>query len=86
VIFKSQKKIREFKHFLKIMRVRTEGVFKMHSEDDDFNLPIAFQQRRHEQKIEGLLADLMKNWRLKERVRCTVGSIDITLNLKFCSR
>lgn len=49
------------------MRVRTEGVFKMHNEDDDYNLPIAFQQRRHEQKIE-MLADLMKNWRLKERV------------------
>jgi hypothetical protein len=52
------------------MRVRrsAEGVFKMHSEDDDYNLPVAFQQRRHEQRIEGLLAEIMKNWRLKERV------------------
>lgn len=50
------------------MRVRTEGVFKMHSEDDDYNLPIAFQQRRHEQ-IEGFVADLMKNWRLKSKER-----------------
>lgn len=49
--------------------MRTEGLFKYHSEDDDYNLPIAFQQRRHEQKIEGFLADqMMKNWRLKERV------------------
>lgn len=50
------------------MRVRTEGVFKMHSEDDDYNLPMSFQQRRHEQKIEGLLAEVTRNWRLKERV------------------
>lgn len=50
------------------MRVHAEGVFKMHCEDDDYNLPIALQQRRHEQKIEGLLADIMRNWRLKERV------------------
>lgn len=49
------------------MRVREEGVFKMHSEDDDYNLPIAFQQRRYEPRIEGFLTDL-KNWRLKERV------------------
>lgn len=54
------------------MRVRTEGVFKMHNEDDDMNLPLAFQQRRHEQKIEGLLVDIMKNWRLKERVSFVV--------------
>lgn len=48
------------------MRVRTEGVFKMHSEDDDFNLPIAFQRRR---QIEGFAVDLMKNWRLKSKER-----------------
>lgn len=49
------------------MRVRREGVFKMHSEDDDYNLPITFQQRRHEQRTELVLADLMKNWRLKSQ-------------------
>jgi hypothetical protein len=52
------------------MRVRAEGIFKMHSEDDDYNLPITFHQSRHE-PIESFLVDLMKNWRLKskERVR-----------------
>lgn len=40
----------------------------MHCEDDDYNLPIALQERRHGQKIEGLLEDIMRNWRLKERV------------------
>lgn len=50
------------------MRVRSEGVFKMHCEDDDLNLPIAFQQRRHEQKIEGLLEELgTKSWRQKSQ-------------------
>lgn len=50
----------------------------MHSEDDDLVLPLAFSQRRHEQKIEGLLADIMKqNWRLKERVSrcCFIGNL-----------
>lgn len=54
------------------MRDRSEGVFKMHSEDDDYNLPIAFQHRL-DHRIEGLLEELaMKNWRnqksQKERV------------------
>lgn len=53
------------------MRVKQEeGIFKYHSEDDDFGLPLAFQQRRHDQPIETLLSNLVtKNWRLKERVR-----------------
>jgi hypothetical protein len=68
------------------MRVRSEGVFKMHSEDDDVNLPLAFQQRRHEQKIEGLLADIMKNWRLKERVRCLFVIVSWNFKFKFCFR
>lgn len=58
------------------MRVRREGIFKMHSEDDDNNLPIAFQQRRHEQRIENVLADV-KAWRTKsqkERVSCCEAS------------
>lgn len=45
----------------------------MHSEDDDINLPLAFHQRRHEQRSEGeILTDISKssNWRLKERVSC----------------
>lgn len=45
----------------------------MHSEDDDYNLPIAFQQRRHE-PIEGFVADLMKNWRLKSKERVSLLS------------
>lgn len=45
-----------------------EGVFIMHQEDDDESLPIVFYQRRHMQKIEGLLSDIIRNWRLKERV------------------
>lgn len=45
----------------------------MHSEDDDYNLPITFQQRRHEQRTELVLADLMKNWRLKsQKVRLSL--------------
>lgn len=50
------------------MRVKQEGIFKMHSEDDDFNLPLTFTQRRHEQPIEGSVNLMIKNWRLKERV------------------
>ena len=50
------------------MRVKEEGVFKMHREDDDVNLPIAFCERRHEQPIEGNANLIVKNWRLKERV------------------
>lgn len=53
------------------MRVKEEGIFKMHSEDDDYDLPLTFSQRRHE-PIEGA-ANLIKNWRLKERVRCCCG-------------
>lgn len=49
------------------MRNRPEGIFKMHSEDDDYNLPLALQ-RRHE-PMEGFVADLMKNWRLKSKER-----------------
>lgn len=68
------------------MRVRTEGVFKMHSEDDDINLPLAFQQRRHEPRIEGILADIMKNWRLKERVSvCCCNQPFPYFELYFCA-
>lgn len=53
------------------MRVKEEGVFKMHSEDKDELLPIVFTQRRHEQPpMESNLAVLIKNWRLRERVSC----------------
>lgn len=51
------------------MRVKEEGVFKMHSEDDDASLPIAFSLRRHEQPpMDVNLASMIKHWRLKERV------------------
>lgn len=53
----------------------------MHSEDDDYNLPIAFQQRRHEPRVDTFFADLMKNWRLKERVSCFVfASVPVVIN------
>lgn len=50
------------------MRVKEEGIFKMHSEDDDYSLPLAFTHRRHENNIEGSANLMIKNWRLKERV------------------
>jgi hypothetical protein len=50
------------------MRVKEEGVFKMHREDDDVNLPLAFSERRHEQPIDGNANLMIKNWRLKDRV------------------
>lgn len=51
------------------MRVKEEGIFKMHSEDDDYNLPLSFTHRRHEQQaIDGASNLMVKNWRLKERV------------------
>ena len=53
------------------MRVKEEGIFKMHSEDDDYNLPLSFTHRRHEQQAIDSASNLMvKNWRLKERVSC----------------
>lgn len=51
----------------------------MHSEDDDYNLPIAFHQRRHE-PIEGFVADLMKNWRLKSKERVSLLSLAMQTN------
>lgn len=54
------------------MRVKEEGIFKMHSEDDDYNLPLSFTHRRHEQQATDGASNLMvKNWRLKERVSIT---------------
>lgn len=55
------------------MRVKEEGIFKMHSEDDDYALPLAFIHRRHEhQSAEGSTNLVIKNWRLKERVSRTI--------------
>lgn len=53
------------------MRVKEEGIFKMHSEDKDELLPVAFMQRRHEHEppMENNNLILIKNWRLRERVR-----------------
>lgn len=51
------------------MRVKPEGVFKMHNEHEDALLPISFSQRRHEEPpLDINLANMIKHWRLKERV------------------
>lgn len=67
------------------MRVKPEGVFKMHNEDDDALLPISFNQRRHEQPpLDVNLASMIKHWRLKERVRAKkkiVAKVDFLIVL-----
>lgn len=69
------------------MRVKQEGVFKMHSEDDDASLPISFTQRRHEQPpLNVNLASMIKHWRLKERVSLLLPCWEFPiLNLFFSS-
>lgn len=48
--------------------MKYEGVFKMHSEDDDYNLPISYQNMLYDRFDDFIILDC-KNWRLKERVR-----------------
>ena len=53
----------------------TEEMRKMQAEIefDDYNLPLSFQQRRHDQPIVGIDSQLVsRNWRLKERVSINV--------------
>lgn len=53
----------------------------MHREDDDVNLPIAFCERRHEQPIEGNANLIVKNWRLKERMKTVSVALVLCLNV-----
>lgn len=65
------------------MRVKEEGVFRMHSEDRDELLPIVFIQRRHEHPpIESSNLAVIKNWRLRERVSILLRNKFLT-NLTF---
>jgi hypothetical protein len=72
------------------MRVKEEGVFKMHCEDKDEILPIVFTQRRHEQppSLESNnLAAMIKNWRLRERVMFQVQILILIIQIHrswFC--
>jgi hypothetical protein len=53
------------------IKMKYEGVFKMHSEDDDLNLPISYQNLFYDRFDDFQIIDC-KNWRLKERVNIEI--------------